>query len=91
MVDDREALRLLAQHLVGPAEIGDLLHVEANTINVWKVRHSEFPAPVRRLKSGDLWDVRDVREWAEQTGRYPVAAPEAAESGAPGQSAAEPS
>jgi hypothetical protein len=69
--EDREQLRSLAEHLVGPAEIGDLLQVEPNTINVWKVRHPDFPQPVRRLKTGDVWDVREVRSWAEQTGRYP--------------------
>lgn len=64
-----ESLRALAAHLAGPAEIASSLGVEANTINVWKVRHPDFPAPVRRLKSGDLWDIREVRRWAEQTGR----------------------
>lgn len=64
-----ETLRALAAHLAGPAEIANCLGVEANTINVWKVRHPDFPAPVRRLKSGDLWDIRDVRRWAELTGR----------------------
>lgn len=69
--DDREQLRALAEYLVGPAEIADLLKVEANTVNVWKVRHDEFPAPVRRLRHGDVWDVREVRAWAERTGRFP--------------------
>lgn len=59
-------------HLVGPAEIGELLGVDANTINVWKVRHPQFPAPVRRLRSGDIWDKREVIAWATETGRYPV-------------------
>jgi hypothetical protein len=70
--DVPDELRGLAAHIVGPAEIADLLGVEANTINVWKVRHSDFPAPIRRLKSGDLWDVREVRTWAERTGRFPA-------------------
>lgn len=65
-------LRALAVHLVGPAEIGELLGVDANTINVWKVRHSQFPAPVRRLRSGDVWDRREVIAWATATGRYPA-------------------
>ena len=64
-----EELRPLARFLVGPAEIAELLGVESNTINVWKVRHSSFPSPVRRLRSGDIWDVREIRKWAEDTGR----------------------
>lgn len=64
-------LRALAGHLVGPAEIGELLGVDANTVNVWKIRHTQFPAPVRRLRSGDIWDRREVIAWATATGRYP--------------------
>lgn len=64
-----DPLRKYARHLVGPAEIGELLGVEANTINVWKVRHKDFPSPVRRLKSGDLWDAREIKAWAISTGR----------------------
>ncbi len=67
--EGRESLRALAAHLAGPAEIASSLGVEANTINVWKTRHPDFPAPVRRLKSGDLWDIREVQLWAERTGR----------------------
>jgi hypothetical protein len=67
---DDECLRSLAAHLVGPAEIADLLKIEANTINVWKTRHADFPAPVRRLKTGDVWDAREVLAWATRTGRY---------------------
>lgn len=63
-------LRAVAQYLVGPAEIGELLNVDANTVNVWKVRHAEFPTPVRRLRSGDIWDRREVVAWARATGRY---------------------
>lgn len=71
MTDDEgsETLRDLAANLVGPAEIASALGVDANTINVWKARHPDFPSPVRRLKSTDLWDIREVREWAERTGR----------------------
>lgn len=67
--DDRGTLRELARFLVGPAEIAELLGVEANTINVWKVRHANFPDPIRRLRSGDLWDVREIMAWARATGR----------------------
>jgi len=68
----RAELRSLAEHLVGPAEIAEMLKVEANTVNVWKVRHPDFPTAVRRLKTGDVWDGREVRAWAENTGRYPT-------------------
>lgn len=73
--EDGEELRALAEHLVGPAEIGALLGIEANTVNVWKVRHADFPDPVKRLKTGDVWDVREIKTWAERTGRYPPPRP----------------
>jgi hypothetical protein len=72
--DPDDELRSLAENLVGPAEIGRLLHVGANTINIWKMRHSDFPRPIRRLKSSDLWDVREIRAWAERTNRLPAGA-----------------
>lgn len=72
-------LRRLAEHIVGPAEIADLLGVHANTINAWKVRDLDFPAPIRRLRGIDLWDRREVLAWAERTGRYPRADPGSAD------------
>lgn len=63
-------LRAVAEFLVGPAEIGTLLSVDANTVNVWKTRHKNFPTPVRRLRSGDIWDRREIIAWATATGRY---------------------
>lgn len=59
----------MAKHLVGPAEIAAALGVEANTINVWKKRAINFPKPVRRLKAGDLWDIREIEVWAHKTRR----------------------
>lgn len=67
--DGDPELRALAIYLVGPAEIGELLSVDANTVNVWKTRHRDFPAPVRRLRSGDIWDKREIIAWARATGR----------------------
>lgn len=58
-----------AEHLAGPAEIGEALGVDANTVNQWKSRHPEFPEPVRVLKAGSVWDLRDVVAWAKRTGR----------------------
>ena len=58
-----------AEYLVGTAEIGELLDVDANTINQWKIRYSGFPAPVRMLSAANIWDVRDILRWAVSTGR----------------------
>lgn len=64
-----DALRTMAVHLAGPAEIAERLGTKPNTINQWKVRHSDFPTPVRKLRHGEIWDMREVVAWATQTGR----------------------
>ena len=64
------SLRDLSKFLVGPAEIAESLSIDANTINVWRRRESVgFPEPVRHLKRGPVWDIREIREWAIRTGR----------------------
>ncbi len=63
----------MAVHLAGPAEIAERLGIKANTVNVWKVRHSDFPSPVRKLRTGEIWDMREVVEWATRTDRIPAA------------------
>ena len=60
-----------AEHLAGPAEIAEALGVHPNTINQWKVRHADFPQPVRVLRLGSIWDLREVVAWAKRTGRLP--------------------
>jgi hypothetical protein len=76
---EREQLRELATYLVGPAEIATMLDVEANTVNVWKRRYTDFPQPVARLRLGDIWDSRDICDWAARTGRQCQRAPTAAD------------
>ncbi len=61
-----------AEFIVGAAEIAELLHVDTNTIHQWKLRHADFPKPIRVLTGANLWDVRDVEEWARRTGRWPA-------------------
>ncbi|WP_133119199.1 hypothetical protein [Mycolicibacterium agri] len=61
-----------ARYLAGPKEIGQVLGVEPNTVNVWQRRDASrppFPAPIVRLAGGSIWDIRDVIAWADATGR----------------------
>lgn len=61
-----------ARYLAGPKEIGQVLGVEANTVNVWQRREasgSVFPQPVVRLAAGAVWDIRDIIAWADATSR----------------------
>lgn len=58
-----------AKYLAGPAEIGRVLGVDSNTVNQWKRRDLSFPDPVVELSGQSVWDIRDVIQWAEATGR----------------------
>ena len=56
--------------LAGPKEVGLVLDVDANTVNVWQQRDGAgFPAPIVRLAGCAVWDIRDVIAWADATGR----------------------
>jgi len=56
--------------LAGPKEVGNVLGVDANTVNVWQRRGTAgFPKPVVRLAGCSVWDIREVITWADATGR----------------------
>ncbi len=40
------------------------------------VARADFPAPVAELVMGKVWELNDVRIWAELTGRELMPAPE---------------
>lgn len=59
-----------ADDIVGPAEIAERLGLQnANTLNLWRRRHADFPSPVKILRSGSLWSWQEVEVWARRTGR----------------------
>ncbi|MDR6200889.1 hypothetical protein QE374_002798 [Microbacterium sp. SORGH_AS428] len=61
-----------ARFLAGPKEVGVVLGVEPNTVNVWQRRQESttpFPSPVVRLAGMAVWDIREVIAWADETGR----------------------
>ena len=61
--------------LVGAAELGEMLGVSRQRINQLTT-HRDFPAPVVVLRMGKVWDLADVRTWADEHGRtlLPLAA-----------------
>src|SRR5262249_30910516 len=34
----------------------------------WRARHDDFPEPLSELKSGPVWDLDQIRRWAEARG-----------------------
>jgi predicted DNA-binding transcriptional regulator AlpA len=55
-------------HVLGIAEIAELLGVARNTAWRWSQRE-EFPPPGKHLASGPIWDRADVERWARKSGR----------------------
>jgi len=54
--------------LVGPAELTQMLGV-GRTRFAQLIARPDFPAPVAELVMGKIWDLAEVRAWAERTGR----------------------
>jgi hypothetical protein len=54
--------------LMGPADLGALLHVRSNTITTWATRHPDFPPPVARVRAGPVYNTADVIAWCHATG-----------------------
>lgn len=58
----------VAIELVGSGELGKLLGV--GTARVQQLtRHKDFPAPIADLMMGKVWDLVDIRAWADSKGR----------------------
>jgi predicted DNA-binding transcriptional regulator AlpA len=58
----------LMHHLVGTAEIAELLGVSRQRVHQLTSR-DDFPAPVAVLASATIWEREAVEEWARRTGR----------------------
>lgn len=63
------------RQLVGSAELQHLLGVNRQRVSVL-VAGAGFPAPVAILRMGQVWDLEDVRAWADEVGRTLHALPE---------------
>jgi chromosome partitioning protein len=49
--------------LVGILEIAELAGVSPSAVTNWRKRHADFPFPTSDLKSGPVFDERQIREW----------------------------
>ncbi len=58
------------EDLVGAHEIAERLGLAfPNLVHTWRRRHKNFPAPIRSLEAGLIWDWREVEQWLRTTGR----------------------
>lgn len=61
-------MRVVTLELVGAAELLQLLGVGRTRLGVLTAR-DDFPEPIAELVMGKIWDLADIRAWAEKTGR----------------------
>ena len=62
------AMLLAVHHLVGSAEIGQMLGVSRQRVQQL-IHRSDFPAPEVALHMGKVWKRADVEAWARGHGR----------------------
>jgi predicted DNA-binding transcriptional regulator AlpA len=53
----------VTHHLVGAAEVADLLGVSRQQAHRL-IRRPDFPTPQARLRSGPVWLTEDIQRWA---------------------------
>lgn len=55
----------MTHHLVGVAEIAELLGVSRQRVDEITRTHADFPVPEAELRSGRIWKRADVEKWAK--------------------------
>jgi prophage regulatory protein len=56
-------------HLVGAAEIAELLGVTRQRVDAIARTHPDFPKPQAELQAGRVWLRTEVEDWGRKTGR----------------------
>lgn len=56
-------------HLVGVAEIADMLSVSRQRVDAIVNTHADFPKPEAVLAAGRIWTRSAVEDWARSHGR----------------------
>ena len=59
----------MTHHLVGVAEIAELLGISRQRVDAIVKTHADFPRPEVELAAGRIWKREDVERWARKTGR----------------------
>ena len=51
------------RNIVDSREIADKLGVKIGTVRKWRHRYESFPAPLKVLSVGPVWDWVEVNDW----------------------------
>jgi hypothetical protein len=62
IVGNAEVRRLAGRLITTANRKTDDRPISRATLLAWREKE-DFPAPIRRLDSGDVWDRHEVREW----------------------------
>jgi len=56
--------------LVGTHEIAERIgRAFPSIVRAWKRRHKDFPKPIATLSMGNIWNWKEVEDWAIRTKR----------------------
>ena len=48
---------------VGISELATRAGVKPDTVQKWRIRHPDFPAPTLTLAAGPIWEWATIAEW----------------------------
>lgn len=62
-----------AEHqLVGGLDIANALGVTTSAVANWAIRFDDYPDPILVVGLRPVWDIREIIQWANRTGRAPA-------------------
>ncbi len=56
---------MLANNLLGVAEVADLARVSKQAVSNWRMRYEHFPRPIQILQSGPVWEREKIEAWVK--------------------------
>lgn len=61
-----------SENIVGTKEIGDLFGISSSAVVNLQNRYADFPIPTKRLESGPIFDLLEIKEWGIKHNRIPI-------------------
>jgi len=61
-----------SENIVGTKEIAEVFNVSSSAVVNFQTRYSDFPAPIKMLESGPIFDLAEIIEWGVKHNRLPI-------------------